>query len=81
MSDLITNYTVPTGQVTSGHPVNPASIVDPNANFNGLLAFFQTITNPSTWVRIGLFMMAFLLVIVGFLILIHGNEATAGGVS
>lgn len=47
----------------------------------GLAQFLATITNPGTWIRVGLFMMALLLVIVGFLIIIHGNEATAGGVS
>ncbi len=63
---------ISTGQAISN------TLPDPLA---GLAQFLATITNPSTWIRVGLFMMAFLLVIVGFLILIHGNEATAGGVS
>lgn len=57
------------------------TVVSDNSPLAGILAFLGTLVNPGTWIRVGLFALFFLLMIAGFLIIIHGNEATAGGAS
>ena len=41
-----------------------------------VVSAFQTLTNPSTWQRVGLFMMALVFVIIGFAI-VAGNPGIA----
>lgn len=60
------------GEVTPA-PLIP-NITDPIA---ALSSAFQVLTSPGTWVKIGVFLLALLVLIVGFLILIHGNEGAA----
>jgi hypothetical protein len=48
-----------------------ANAVNQTALFQGLQGLvnaFQTLTSPSTWIRVGLFAFAFMLVIIGFMI-------------
>lgn len=44
---------------------------------SGMIDAFQTLTSPGTWVRVGLFAFALMLVIIGFLIL--SSESGAVG--
>jgi hypothetical protein len=41
---------------------------------NNLLGAFSTLTNPTTWVRVGLFAVALVLLIIGFSIAATGGN-------
>jgi hypothetical protein len=45
-----------------------------NSELGQLVDAFNTLTSPSSWVRIGLFMLALVFVIVGFMVISSGGE-------
>lgn len=56
--------------------VTPAPLI-PTDPLAALSSAFQVLTSPGTWIKVGVFLLALLLLIVGFLILVHGNEGAA----
>jgi hypothetical protein len=40
---------------------------------NAFVSAFQTLTNPTTWVRVGLFMVAIVFLIIGMMVLASGE--------
>lgn len=65
------------GQVKPEPLIPP--ITDPLSAIQSLLGLFQTFTNPNTWIRVGLFLFAILLLVIGFLVLTHPEQQ--GGAS
>ena len=41
---------------------------------SGLVQAFQTLTSPSTWVHVGLFAFALVLLIIGMMVLVSGEK-------
>lgn len=70
-TDVKCNWADPTTwNVCLGDPVGKAStgIASPFQGLVSLGANWNTLTSPSTWVRVGLFAFALVLLIVGFLV-------------
>lgn len=66
--------------LVGGSSQQPDQITAILAQMTSLQNLFTTLTSPDTWIRIALFLVALIAVIIGFLILSHGDQpAPAGG--
>jgi hypothetical protein len=85
-SGAYTQYTGSAGKAVSTNTGNPISAVEPStgnpisdaigaitAPIAALNGAITTLTSPTTWVRVGLFLGALVLVIIGFAIVANGE--------